>query len=121
MTGPTLFFGLPFAPGAVQMVTKDIAVTEIRDLMTKVTPQGLQVRAEFEVQNLGKTCTVRPYVEYKIAEPRNGKYQERIVRSDPSWVVKLDASVPTTISHDAVYEFTTRVVAKRPRVGIELV
>lgn len=82
--------------------------------VTQVTHEGLLMRIEFTVKNHGVATRRYPYVEYKIAENKEGTYKERIVKSPPSWVIDLDARSITPVSFDATFEATTILLTRPP-------
>jgi len=63
------------------IIQSGLILKEIKKPIKTVTSDGLIIEIEFTVENWGEATTVYPYVRYKIAEYKNGKFEERIVIS----------------------------------------
>jgi hypothetical protein len=100
---------------------KGIVLKEIKKPITEVTHEGFKVRVEFIVENWGEATKIYPYVEYKVAEYKGGKYEERVVKSPTSWEVDLQAQSTTPIAFDAIFDATTMLLTKPPnKVKVKL-
>jgi hypothetical protein len=85
---------------------------KIKKPIKKVDWEGLKIRIEFIVENWGKAKTIYPYVEYKVAELINGKFEERIVHSPSGWRVDLQSFSSKPISFEAPFSAGTQLLAK---------
>lgn len=100
---------------------KGIFLKEVKKPTTKVTYEGLKVRIEFIIENWGEAAKIYPHIEYKVAELRGGKYEERVVQSPASWEVDLQAWSTTPVAFDAVFDATTVLLTKPPnKVKVKL-
>ncbi len=98
-----------------------LILKEIKRPKKKTTSEGVTIRIEFIVENYGMARAIYPFVEYKIAELKNGKFVERIIRSPSDWMVILQASSITPIAFDASFSAETQVLTKgKDRVYVRI-
>jgi hypothetical protein len=92
---------------------KGIELEDVRPI-TQVTHEGLLIRIDFLVRNHGAATRRYPYVEYKIAEIKDGDYRERVIKSPSSWVIDLETRNITPAFFDATFEATTMLLTEPP-------
>lgn len=91
---------------------KGLVLKEIKKPIKEVTAGGLLIKIEFTVENWGEATTIYPYIRYKVAELRNGKFVERIVISPEDWKVELKAFSSTPVAFHNTLPIGTQLLAK---------
>lgn len=91
---------------------KGLVLKEIKKPIKEVIAGGLLIKIEFTVENWGEATTIYPYIRYKVAEYKNGKFVERIVLSPQDWKVELKAFSSRPVAFHNTLPIGTQLLAK---------
>jgi hypothetical protein len=110
--------GRPVAPPRDEMVLK-----EIKEPVTRVTPNGVEVTINFVVENGGQHRKIHPRVHYRVAQLVNSRFQERDVYSPDDWIVELKPNTIQPIAFTKEFGFGSVVVLTKPpnKVSVRLI
>ncbi len=91
---------------------KELVLKEIKKPIKEVSSGWLNIRIEFIVENWGAAKSIYPYIEYKVAELKNGKFEERVFHTPSDWKVDLKALSSTPVSYTNPFPVGTQLLAK---------
>jgi hypothetical protein len=87
-------------------------VLKIKKPVKELTSSGLKIKIGFTVENWGEATTIYPYVQYKVAELKSGKFEERMIHSPSNWKIELKAFCSQPMEFNNTLPFGTQLLAK---------